>query len=189
MKPSLSLLALTAVALTPAALTAVPAMSAPATASASAARVELSRSTLGSILVDNRGRTLYLFEKDKRGKSSCAGACATYWPPLLTHGTPAAAGGVKSALLGITRRAGGAHQVTYARAPALSLRGGRQAGPDERSELARIRRGLVRRLVRGNEDRKALARRASAVSCRHDHGGAGRPGAARRQPRVRPPAR
>lgn len=128
MKPSLSLLALTAVALTPAALTAVPAMSAPATASAPAARVELSRSTLGSILVDNRGRTLYLFEKDKRGKSSCAGACATYWPPFLTHGTPAAAGGVKSALLGITRRAGGAHQVTYAGHPLYRFAGDAKPG-------------------------------------------------------------
>ena len=155
MKPSLSLLALTAAALTPATLTAVPAMSAPATASAPDGEVALSRSTLGSILVDNRGRTLYLFEKDKRGKSSCAGACATYWPPLLTHGKPAAAAGVKSALLGITRRAGGAHTGHLCGTPALSLRGGRQAGPDERSELARIRRRLVRRLVCGNEDREA----------------------------------
>jgi predicted lipoprotein with Yx(FWY)xxD motif len=30
------------------------------------------------IIVDSRGRTLYLFEKDKR-RSACAGTCATYW--------------------------------------------------------------------------------------------------------------
>ena len=39
-----------------------------------------------------RGRTLYLFEKDTRGRSACSGACATYWPPLLTRGRPTARG-------------------------------------------------------------------------------------------------
>ena len=56
MKPSLSLLALTAAALAPATLTAVPALSASATTSAPTANVALSRSTLGPILVDNQGR-------------------------------------------------------------------------------------------------------------------------------------
>ena len=42
-------------------------------------------SQLGRILVDGQGRTLYLFEKDANGHSSCTGACATYWPPLHGH--------------------------------------------------------------------------------------------------------
>jgi predicted lipoprotein with Yx(FWY)xxD motif len=128
MKPSLSLLTLIAAALTPAMLTAGPAMSSPTTSSGQTAKLALSRSNFGSILVDNRGRTLYLFEKDKRGKSSCDGACATYWPPLLTRGTPAAERGVKQSLLGVTRRASGVTQVTYAGHPLYRFTGDAEPG-------------------------------------------------------------
>jgi len=69
------------------------------------------------ILVDAKGRTLYLFEKDKSGKSACYGQCTKYWPPLLTIGKPTAAAGVKASLLGTTRRTNGAMQVTYAHHP------------------------------------------------------------------------
>jgi predicted lipoprotein with Yx(FWY)xxD motif len=68
---------------------------------------------LGKIIVDGRSRTLYLFEKDKNGKSSCSGACATNWPPLLTKGTPKASGSVKASKLGTTKRSDGTTQVTY----------------------------------------------------------------------------
>ena len=58
----------------------------PAAAAAMAGRptgttVALRRSPLGSILVDARGRTLYLFEADQPGMSACGGACAGIWPP------------------------------------------------------------------------------------------------------------
>jgi len=39
--------------------------------------------TLGQILVDAQGRTLYLFEADSPMKSACTGACAGDWMPLL----------------------------------------------------------------------------------------------------------
>jgi predicted lipoprotein with Yx(FWY)xxD motif len=68
---------------------------------------------LGKILVDAQHRTLYLFEKDKRGKSACSGACAAAWPPLLTSGKPKASGKAKSKLLGTTKRSDGKRQVTY----------------------------------------------------------------------------
>ena len=42
------------------------------------------RTKLGNVLVDGRGRTLYLFEKDKGAASTCYGACASVWPPLTT---------------------------------------------------------------------------------------------------------
>jgi len=43
---------------------------------------------LGSYLVDAKGMTLYLFDKDKEpGKSACYGGCAKSWPPYA----PAAA--------------------------------------------------------------------------------------------------
>jgi len=96
---------------------AVAGLSRAAAATQSSTTVSSATSKLGRILADSRGRTLYLFENDKRGHSSCAGACATYWPPLLTRGKPTAARAAKQALLGTTRRADGTTQVTYAGHP------------------------------------------------------------------------
>jgi predicted lipoprotein with Yx(FWY)xxD motif len=55
--------------------------------------VSTAKNKLGRILVDSRGRTLYLFGKDRSGRSACTGKCATFWPPLIASGTPRAAGG------------------------------------------------------------------------------------------------
>ena len=75
--------------------------------------VSTGSTSLGRILIDPRGRTLYLFGKDKSGKSACAGQCATFWPPLIASGKPLAASGVKASMLGTTKRADGRMQVTY----------------------------------------------------------------------------
>jgi predicted lipoprotein with Yx(FWY)xxD motif len=79
--------------------------------------VSTAKSSLGRILVNSRGHTLYLFEKDKKGKSACAGQCASFWPPLIATGKPRAAAGAKASLLGTTKRADGRLQVTYNRHP------------------------------------------------------------------------
>ena len=79
--------------------------------------VAIGTSSLGRILVDGKSRTLYLFEKDRSGRSACSGACALYWRPLLTRGKPNAGAGVRRSLLGVTRRADGTRQVTYAGHP------------------------------------------------------------------------
>ena len=72
------------------------------------------RSTeLGTVLVNNKTVTLYLFEKDKHGKSACSGACAQNWPPLITKGKPRAAGKAIASKLGTTKRSDGRKQVTY----------------------------------------------------------------------------
>jgi predicted lipoprotein with Yx(FWY)xxD motif len=76
-------------------------------------RVAVGSSALGRILVDGHGHTLYVFAKDKRGKSSCTGKCAGFWPPLIASGRPRASAGVKASLLGTTRRTDGRLQVTY----------------------------------------------------------------------------
>jgi predicted lipoprotein with Yx(FWY)xxD motif len=68
---------------------------------------------LGTILVDSEGRTLYDFHKDKGGTSSCYGACAGAWPPLLTEGDPQAQGAAERSMLGTTKRKDGTVQVTY----------------------------------------------------------------------------
>jgi predicted lipoprotein with Yx(FWY)xxD motif len=83
----------------------------------SGATVATARTGLGRIIVNGSGRTLYLFEKDRRGHSACSGACAAFWPPLLTHGKPIAKGGARQSLLGTIRRTNGTRQVTYAGHP------------------------------------------------------------------------
>ncbi|MGJ6981559.1 COG4315 family predicted lipoprotein [Aestuariimicrobium soli] len=66
---------------------------------------------LGSILVDGKGMTLYLFTKDSKNASACEGDCLVKWPPLL--GKPTAGAGVDDALLGSFARADGREQATY----------------------------------------------------------------------------
>jgi predicted lipoprotein with Yx(FWY)xxD motif len=77
------------------------------------ATVKVRSTKLGKIVVDGPARTLYLFEKDKNGKSSCSGACAKAWPPLLTKGKPKAGTGAQASRLGTTKRSDGTTQVTY----------------------------------------------------------------------------
>ena len=90
--------------------------------------VALGKTALGTVLVDARGRTLYLFDKDKRGKSACYGACAAYWPPLLSSAKPRQGKGVRASLLGLTTRTDGKRQVTYAGHPLYRFIGDKQAG-------------------------------------------------------------
>ena len=93
-----------------------------------ASQVKAHKSSLGTILVSSRGRTLYLFEKDKRSKSSCYGACAANWPPYLTTAKPKAGAGIKSSLLGTTKRTDGKLQVTYNHHPLYRFKFDTKAG-------------------------------------------------------------
>ena len=92
------------------------------------ATVSLRTSKLGRVLVNSRGHTLYLFAKDRKGKSACSGSCAKFWPPLLSHGKPTAGAGVKASLLGTTRRGNGSLQVTYNKHPLYTYTLDKKAG-------------------------------------------------------------
>lgn len=85
----------------------------PAAAGSGTASIALAESDLGEILVDGRGRTLYLFEADEGTASTCDGACASAWPPLTTTGAPDAGPGVSASQLGTTTRHDGTTEVTY----------------------------------------------------------------------------
>jgi predicted lipoprotein with Yx(FWY)xxD motif len=75
--------------------------------------VSTAKTSLGRIVVNSNGRTLYLFGKDRRGKSACSGQCAAFWPPLIASGKPGVTGGARASLIGTMRRADGRLQVTY----------------------------------------------------------------------------
>ena len=109
---------LLAVLLTAAGVAAIAASMASATSSKSAAATLTAHSSrYGRILFDGRGRVLYLFARDRGGRSSCSGACAKAWPPYLTKSAPKAAPGLDSKLLGTTKRSDGTLQVTYEKHP------------------------------------------------------------------------
>ena len=118
--------ALSGAVLVTAALGATDSASAPQ--ASKGAIVGLRNTPLGKVLVDARGRTLYLFEKDTRGRSTCYGTCATYWPPLLSTAKPRAGRGVRASLLGVVKRADGRRQVTYAGHPLYTFFGDKRAG-------------------------------------------------------------
>lgn len=83
-------------------------------AGASGVEVRVShKASVGDYLTDSQGRTLYLFEKDEGGKSTCYGACAHAWPPLETEGSPVAGSGVEPNKLSRVQREDGSLQVTY----------------------------------------------------------------------------
>jgi predicted lipoprotein with Yx(FWY)xxD motif len=77
------------------------------------ALVKVVESRYGRVVADRTGEALYLFDREKRGRSECYGGCAKAWPPLLAKGKPRAGTGAKAKLLGTTKRRGGARQVTY----------------------------------------------------------------------------
>jgi len=69
--------------------------------------------SLGPILVDEKGMTLYMYTMDNPNSSSCYNSCASIWLPFLTDGTPTAGSGVQAKLLGTTMRTDGSMQVSY----------------------------------------------------------------------------
>jgi predicted lipoprotein with Yx(FWY)xxD motif len=77
-----------------------------------------SNSTHGPYLVDEKGMSLYMFERDTPGKSNCFGNCAKVWPPLTQSSGPIkVSGNVKQSLVGYINRSDGLRQVTYSGFP------------------------------------------------------------------------
>ena len=94
----------------------------------SVATVSATSTSLGMILVDGSGRTLYLFEKDQPNQSACAGACAAAWPVDQSSGTPKAGSGVTASMLGTIKRSDNTTQVTYNKHPLYYFQGDSGAG-------------------------------------------------------------
>src|SRR4030043_1177148 len=63
--------------------------------------------TLGKILVDGKGMTLYIFTVDGPDQSNCDASCLANWPPVLTQGNPTLGAGVDDSLVGSAKLADG----------------------------------------------------------------------------------
>jgi predicted lipoprotein with Yx(FWY)xxD motif len=79
------------------------------------ATIGVENSGLGKILVDSRGRTVYLFLQDSGTGSTCFGECASVWPPVR-------------AKVGTTARPDGEPQVTYNGHPLYFFAGDQNPG-------------------------------------------------------------
>jgi len=70
--------------------------------------------TLGNIVVDANGKTVYTLSADSPGVSTCSGACANAWPPVLVD--PAMAGAMMTDAsmqgVGTLQREDGSMQLT-----------------------------------------------------------------------------
>ena len=87
-----------------------------ASASAAAgAEIKLADSSLGQIIVDGGGKTLYMFTPDEAGTPTCYDQCATAWPPLT--GEAAAGAGLDASKLTLVDRTDGSKQVKYGNWP------------------------------------------------------------------------
>jgi predicted lipoprotein with Yx(FWY)xxD motif len=116
--------------------TATAAASATGTATSAAVLMVTQNATLGPILTDATGRTLYVFKSDTAGTSNCTGSCATTWLPLQAPAGALTAGpGATGALAAITR-ADGVRQVTYKGAPLYRFSGDSATGDTKGQGIA-----------------------------------------------------
>ena len=99
-----------------------------ASTAAGGSTVSTAKTSLGTVVVDGSGRTLYLFAKDTGPKSMCAGSCAASWPPLTATAKPATSGGVPASGLTLIKRSDGQRQVAIDGHPLYRFQGDTSAG-------------------------------------------------------------
>lgn len=73
----------------------------------------------GTLITGANNRSLYILKADEQStsahdkSSTCNGACAAVWPPVLASTTPTVSGKANASLIGLTKRSDGTKQVTY----------------------------------------------------------------------------
>ncbi|MGA2927249.1 MAG: hypothetical protein ABSG43_14885 [Solirubrobacteraceae bacterium] len=104
-----------------------------ALAKGSPSQLKVRKTSIGQILVDRGGLTVYEFTRDRGTHDSCVtiSQCPLAWPALTSTGKPLAGPGVNRRLLGTITLAGGARQVTYAGHPLYTYVG--DSGPGQTS--------------------------------------------------------
>ena len=89
-KPGLAGLGLTSLGLATAAVLAI--LSAAPASAEDYGPMQVMKTSMGNVLADAKGMTLYTFDKDAMGKSNCNGECAEYWPPAKASASDKPAG-------------------------------------------------------------------------------------------------
>jgi predicted lipoprotein with Yx(FWY)xxD motif len=101
--------------------------------------LETEDSSLGTIITDADGVTLYVFLNDTEGESTaCTGDCADSWPALIVRGELEAGGDVDESLLGTVDHPSGSMQATYAGRPLYYFAGDEQPGDTNGQGLGEV---------------------------------------------------
>lgn len=101
--------------------------SAPAASGSSSVIVKIAKTDAGTALTNAAGFTLYTFQADKGTTSTCYGACAQFWPPVIGTAHMAAGQNI-SGHFGTTTRKDGKIQVTYDGHPLYTYAGDTKPG-------------------------------------------------------------
>jgi predicted lipoprotein with Yx(FWY)xxD motif len=98
--------------------------------SASSSTIALRQTSLGEILVNSSGLTLFDFSRDSSSKDACQSisGCTSAWPPLVTSVKPTAGSGLNASKLATIKLSNGKKQVTYYGRPLYLFSGDKHAG-------------------------------------------------------------
>lgn len=77
------------------------------------ASVTVSDNSIGKIMTDAKGVTLYMFAKDTDGINHCTGGCANTWPPFYSDVVTVGDASLAAADFNVITRSDGAKQTTY----------------------------------------------------------------------------
>ena len=104
-----------------------PSSAASSAPSGQAAMLKTEKTSMGTVLANAQGRTLYWFAIDTATASKCTGGCTSIWPPVA--GSPQLSSGVSApGKLGTIKRAGGSLQATYNGHPLYTFSGDSATG-------------------------------------------------------------
>ena len=113
---------------TAAALACVSVVLVTSSAIAASQPVHTGTTSVGTVLVNAKGKTLYVFAADSPRKSTCSGACAQAWPPVPANARTLGHSADVKARLGFIRRTDGTTQLTVNGMPAYTFSGDSAAG-------------------------------------------------------------
>jgi predicted lipoprotein with Yx(FWY)xxD motif len=98
-----------------------------ASSSTSGTTVGMTSSSVGSVLTNSQGKTIYVLTSDHPGNSACTTVCLHYWTPVAAPTTVTFATGV-TAKFGVATRSDGTHQLTVNGSPVYTYVGDQGSG-------------------------------------------------------------
>lgn len=84
------------------------------------------------MLVDSKGMTVYTYDKDSAGKSTCTGQCAENWPPVQAGSAPL------SAPWSAVTRDDGTRQLAYKGKPLYTFMKDKKPGDKEGNNVKEV---------------------------------------------------
>jgi predicted lipoprotein with Yx(FWY)xxD motif len=106
--------------------------------SAAGVTVALGETSLGEVLVDGAGMTLYAFENDTAGTPTCEGECAASWPAAIVAGDPVVGDGLDAATFAVVPALAGGDQLTAGGHPLYTFAGDSAPGDVNGQEVGDV---------------------------------------------------